>query len=57
MTHFQSMRRNVLIFTLDWRDRGTEREVKLHILSNRSAPRFLQWIGLVQQLNTTTRVV
>ena len=42
---------------MDWRGRGTELEVKLHILSNRSAPRFLQWIGLVERLNATERVV
>ena len=57
MTHFPSVRRNASIFTMDWHGRGTEREVKLHILSNRSAPRFLQWIGLVERLNATERVV
>ena len=51
------MRRDASIFTMDWRGRGTERDVKLHILSNRSAPRFLQWIGLVERLNATERVV
>ena len=50
--HFlQSVKRNASIFTMDWRGRGTEREVKLHILSNRSVSRFLQWIGLVERLN------
>ena len=57
MTHFQSVRRDASIFTMDWRGRGTEREVKLHLLSNRSAPRFFQWIGLVERLNATERVV
>ena len=54
---FPTVRRDASIFTMDWRGRGTEREVKLHILSNRSAPRFLQWIGLVERLNATERVV
>ena len=41
---------------MDWRGRWTEREVKLHILFNRSAPRFLQWICLVEGLNASERV-
>ena len=48
---FQTVRRDASIFTMDWRGRGTEREVKLHILSNRSASGLLQWIGLVERLN------
>ena len=30
MTYFQSVRRDASIFIMDWRGRGTEREVKLH---------------------------
>ena len=31
MTHFPTVRRHASIFTMDWRGRGTERDVKLQL--------------------------